>query len=102
MNTPESRIDILHEKFTSGILGFWIRQYRISYLIVITIVIMGSVSVLGIPKESSPSVKLGIVSITTSYPGTNPVDMDALVTDKLYKAVKDVKGIDKIASNSSL
>lgn len=102
MNTPESRIDILHEKFTSGILGFWIRQYRISYLIVITIVIMGSVAVLGIPKESSPSVKLGIVSITTSYPGTNPVDMDALVTDKLYKAVKDVKGIDKIASNSSL
>jgi multidrug efflux pump subunit AcrB len=28
--------------------------------------------------------------------------MDSLITDKIYKEIKDVKGIDKITSNSSL
>jgi multidrug efflux pump subunit AcrB len=86
-----TRADELRKKFTSGFLGFWIRQYRISYLIVITIVIMGMLAAINIRKESSPAVKLGIISIGTVYPGTNPIDIDALVTDKIYKEVKDIK-----------
>lgn len=43
-----------------------------------------------------------MVSITTAYPGTNPVDMDSLVTDKLYKEIKDIDGIKKVTSSSSL
>lgn len=97
-----SRILELREKFTTWFLWFWVRQFRISYLIVITIIIMGSVAAINIPKESSPAVKLGIISISTSYVGTNPIDMDALVTDKIYKQVKDIKWIDKINSTSAL
>jgi len=63
---------------------------------------MGVLSAIQIPKESSPSINLGIISISTSYFGTNPVDMDALVTDKIYKEIKDIKWIDKIESSSSL
>ncbi len=99
MNT---RLSDLHAKNNSGFLGFWVRQYRISYLIVITLIIMGALAVIKIPKESSPSVKLGIISISTIYPWTGPVDIDSLITDKLYKAIKDLKWIDKITSNSSL
>ena len=46
---------------------------------------------MAIPKESSPNIKFGMVAITTSYPGTNPVDMDSLITEKLYKEIKDIK-----------
>ena len=97
-----TRADILREKFTSGFLGFWVRQYRISYLIVITITIMWLLAAVNIRKESSPAVKLGIISIATVYPGINPIDMDSLVTDKIYKEVKDIKWIDKINSSSTL
>ena len=89
--TPTSRIQELRDKFTKGFLGFWVRQFRISYLIVITIIVMGLVAAINIPKESSPAVKLGIISISTAYPGTNPIDIDSLITDKLYKEVKDIK-----------
>ncbi len=99
---PHSRAQELRDKFTTGFLGFWVKQFRISYLIVITVIIMGMMAAINIPKESSPSVKLGIVSISTSYPGTNPIDMDSLVTDKIYKEVKDIKWIDKINSSSAL
>lgn len=67
------------------------RQYRISYLVVITLLVLGAVAIVKIPKESSPSVKLGMVMVTTIYPGTSPVDMDSLVSDKVYKEIKDIK-----------
>ncbi len=102
IDTNTSRLTELRNLVTTGFLGFWVRQFRMSYLIVITIIVMGLVAVMAIPKESSPAVKLGIISISTSYPGTNPIDMDALVTDKIYKEIKDIKGIDKISANSSL
>lgn len=98
---PES-IKKITEKFESGFLGFWIRKYRISYLIIGAIIILGIFALVAIPKESSPNIKFGVVNISTVYPGTNPVDMDALVTEKLYKEIKDIKGSKKITTNSSL
>ena len=63
---------------------------------------MGILAAVNIPKESSPAIKLGMISIVTSYPGTSPIDMDTLISDKIYKEVKDISGIDKIQSTSSL
>ncbi len=65
MNT---RLTELRDKIKTGFFGFWIRQYRISYLVVITLIIMGGLAIVNIPKESSPSVKLGTISVITVYP----------------------------------
>ncbi|NDK07700.1 hypothetical protein EOM39_00465 [Candidatus Gracilibacteria bacterium] len=97
-----SRLNELREKTLKGFFGFWVRQYRISYLVILLIVILGSLSLVSIPKESSPAIEFGMVSVSTVYPGTNPNDIDSLITEKVYKEVKDIKGIDKIESSSSL
>jgi multidrug efflux pump subunit AcrB len=97
-----NRKEELEKKFERGFLGFWIRKYRISYLVVLAIIAMGMIAVMNIPKESSPAVSLGMINVSTAYPGTNPVDMDSLVTDKIYKEVKDIEGVDKINSSSAL
>ncbi len=98
---PDS-IKKITEKLESGFLGFWLRKYRISYLLILAILVMGAAALFSIPKESSPNIKFGLVVISTVYPGTNPTDMDALVTAKLYKEVKDIKGSKKITTSSSL
>ncbi len=95
-----NRKEELQDKMESGFFGFWIRKYRISYLIVISLIILGLVSVINIPKESSPAINLGMITISTSYPGASPQDMDELVTDKIYKEIKDIDGIDTIDSTS--
>lgn len=97
-----NRLQELQEKISQWFFGFWIRQYRISYLVVITLIILGSVAIINIPKESSPSVKLWTIIISTAYPWTSPIDMDSLISDKVYKEIKDIKWIDKITSTSSL
>ena len=99
--TPES-IELLRAKHESGFLGFWVRQYRISYLIIFALIVLGVGALFGIQKESSPNIKFGIVNITTAYPGASPVDVDTLITDKLYKEVKDIAGAKKITSKSFL
>ena len=55
---------------------------------------------ISIPKESSPDIKFGIISISISYPGVNPEDMDSIVTEKVEKEIQDIEGINKITSTS--
>ncbi len=108
-NTPESLpaptpefVEKLRTEHESGFLGFWIRQYRISYLIALALLVLGLGALFSIPKESSPNIKFGIVSIVTVFPGASPVDIDSLITDKIYKEIKDIAGAKKITSSSSL
>ncbi len=63
---------------------------------------LGITALISIPKESSPSIKFGIIQISTFYPWVNPVDMDNLITDEIEQAVKDISGIDKIDSTSQV
>ena len=55
-----------------------------------------------IPKESSPDIKFGIISITTPYSWVNPSDIDSLITEKIEQEIEDIEGISKITSNSSV
>jgi multidrug efflux pump len=63
-------------------------------------VIAGTLSMLQIPKESSPDIEFGIISINTPYSGVNPGDIDSLITEKIEKEIKDIEGISKITSSS--
>jgi hypothetical protein len=47
----------VYEELEAGFLGFWVRKYRISFLIVIAIIVLGLGASFSIPKESSPSIK---------------------------------------------
>jgi len=62
----------------------------------------GLFSVFTIPKESSPEIDFGIISVTTIYQGVNPGDIDNLVTEKIEKKIKDIEGIKKISSTSAI
>lgn len=101
-NHREKRKKELQNKVTSGFLGFWIKNFRLSYLVTFVIILVGILAVIRIPKEATPKVELGMVTVTTVYPGANPEDIDSLISNKIYKEIKDIDGIDSIASTSSL
>ena len=90
------------EKLKKWFFTFWIENYKVSFLFLFLIVIVGMISLLAIPKESSPDIKFGIISITTPYTGVNPEDIDSLITEKIEKEIEDIEGISKISSNSSI
>ena len=102
MPEKNKRYEELINALESSFFWFWIKKYKISYLIVFWIIVLWMAALVIIPKESAPSIKFWIISIATVDIGTNPNDIDALITDKIYKEIKDIKWIDKIQSSSSL
>jgi CzcA family heavy metal efflux pump len=70
------------------------------YILVLIIVILGTISYVSMPRESSPSIKIPYVFIATVYPGVTPVDIENLVTQQIEKEVKGISGVKKITSVS--
>lgn len=79
---------------------FWLNNIRTSFLLIILIVVAWLFSLYSIPKESSPDIQFGIISISVWYPWVNPVDIDNLITDEIEKSIENLKWIKKITSTS--
>lgn len=90
------------KKIDGWFFGFWIQNYKVSFLFFFLIVIVWFLSLYTIPKESSPDIKFGIISIVTTNPWVNPTDMDTLITEKIESEIADIEGISKITSSSSV
>jgi len=90
------------DRIKNSFFGRWIVNYKVSFLIIILIILYGLYTAFTIPKESTPDIKFGIVSITTVYPWANPVDIDDIITTEIEDRIKDLDGIDSIESASSL
>ncbi len=90
------------KNLTKWFFAFWVKNYKISFLLIFLILISWIFSLFTIPKESSPDIKFWLISIFTSYLWVNPVDIDSLITEKVEKEIKDIKWIKKITSTSSV
>lgn len=76
------------KKLQSGFFGFWTQKIKVAVLILLLLISSGFYALYKIPKESSPNVSVGMISIVTSYPGVNPADIDSLITDKIEKEIE--------------
>lgn len=88
------------EKLRNKWWAKYILNFRLVILLIITIVIVGSVSFLSIPRRLNPEVKIPIVIITTILPGAAPSDIEQLLTVPLEDKVDGINGIDTMVSNS--
>ncbi|MFA5750738.1 MAG: efflux RND transporter permease subunit [Candidatus Paceibacterota bacterium] len=83
-----------------SIWNFFIDNFRLTYVVIFTIIVFGIVSILTIPKESSPEVDLPIVVISTSLPGASAIDVEELITDKIENRIQGLADIDTFTSTS--
>lgn len=92
-------------RFDESLLRSWqakvISNIRIVVLLIISIIVLGSISFLTIPRRLNPEIKIPIVNIVTVLPGSAPQDIEKLVTIPLEESIKDIKGIDTMQSSSA-
>lgn len=81
--------------------GFFVKNLIVTYVFAGLILILGIFAVFQIDKEANPEVRFPIAIITAVYPGTSPVDMENLVTNKIEADLQKVNDITYIASTSS-
>lgn len=82
-------------------LDFFVRKNRFAYLFLITLIGLGSYSLINIPKESSPEVIIPIGVISTTLPGASAADVEALVTNELERGLTSLENVTEITSISS-
>jgi multidrug efflux pump len=77
-------------------------RYRTSILVLtVLLVIGGFIAYSTIPKESSPSIEIPNIVVTTIYPGVSPDDIETLVTQQIEREIQNINGIKEIRSTST-
>ena len=93
-------MNVLKNK-TKNFWTFFIDNYRLTFLILVGIIIFGVLSITLIPKESSPEIDIPVVVITTTLPGASSVDVEELVTNEIEKKIEGLDDLDSFTSVSS-
>jgi HAE1 family hydrophobic/amphiphilic exporter-1 len=83
-----------------SVVGFFIRNYRFTYLLIFFIIIAGLYSMLTIQREAEPEIEVPFAVVTTVYPGANPTDIEELITDKIENEIKNLENLRIYTSNS--
>lgn len=85
---------------------FWLSSFsidnRVSVLVMILLIaIIGIQSYLSIPKEASPDITIPNIMVITTYPGTSPEDMEALITRPLEDELSGISDVKEMVSTSA-
>lgn len=87
-------------KKNKSIWNFFVNNYRLTFVIIFSLVVLGFISILGMVKESAPDIDIPIAVVTTIYPGASALDVETLVTDTLEKKIINLDDVEKVSSNS--
>lgn len=88
------------EQEEKSITGFFVRNYRFTYLLIGVIILLGIYSLITLPKESDPEVKVPYAVVTTVYAGATPTDMEELITDKIENEISNLENLKDYTSSS--
>ena len=77
-----------------------VKHKPVIYILFAIIVLVGTASYMTIPRESSPSITIPYIFISTTYAGASPTDMEQLVTQEIENQLKGVEGVKTITSTS--
>ncbi|KAB3529688.1 efflux RND transporter permease subunit [Alkaliphilus serpentinus] len=69
-------------------------------MIVLIVVILGGISLSGLPIDLFPDLELPIAIVSTSYSGAGPQEIENLITERMEGAIATVGNIDEIQSIS--
>jgi multidrug efflux pump subunit AcrB len=99
-NTNKNFIKEHIEKTRRGPFGFFISRFRVVVLIILGILLLGSISLMELPREADPEVKIPIAVVNTIYPGASPSDIEDLITDEVESKLEELDNVKRITSSS--
>ncbi|KGX92127.1 multidrug transporter [Pontibacillus halophilus JSM 076056 = DSM 19796] len=80
----------------------WIIRYRKMVWVFITLLVLtGIFTYLQLPKREIPEINVNVASITTSYPGATPQEIEQSITTPLENEIEGINGIDSYQSAST-
>ncbi len=80
--------------------SFFIERYRIVYLLIVAVIVVGLSSYFTLPRELQPEITLPYGRVLTLYTGAAPVEVETLVTNKIEAQMDSVEDVKTLTSYS--
>lgn len=80
--------------------SFFIHKRQFTILLVSALLASGIISLISIPKESAPEVKVPVGIVTTILPGASAADVEQLITKDIEDGLNNLENLDSITSTS--
>ncbi|MGD2083576.1 MAG: efflux RND transporter permease subunit [Chromatiales bacterium] len=77
-----------------------LRNHVLANLAFVLVLVVGTLSYVMLPRQKDPTINFNWIIVTTVLPGAAALDVEAKVTDPLEDAIRKVRDIDFISSNS--
>ena len=102
MSSEQSYLEKLRfdPELKKGPVAAYLRNFRLTLLLVIGILVAGIFSYLNLPQRLNPQINIPIVIISTVLPGASPQDVESLVTVPIEDQIAGVAGVDSITSQT--
>ena len=71
------------------------------FMVSIVIVLLGAISLFRLPVDLLPEIEYPALTISVTYEGVGPLEIEELVTRPIEQAVSAVSGLDQLTSTSS-
>ena len=81
-------------------IEFFVKRPVTTIMFVSVFVVLGIVSIFNLRVEEIPKIDFPIVTITATYPGATPWEVETLVINKIEDAVSELAGIRQLRSES--
>lgn len=98
------RIVITLNKNPKNILGsiseYFIEKYRVVYLIIVAILLLGIQAYISLPREEMPEIIFPYGIVTVGYSGAAPQEIERLITDKIETKLEELDAVKEITSTS--
>lgn len=79
---------------------FFLRHRQFTYLLIVGLTILGILSVIAIPKESAPEVRIPMGIISVVYPGASATTVENLITNKIEDGLLNLSDLKNLTSTS--
>ncbi len=80
---------------------FFLRKRQFTLLLLVALLGVGIASLVAIPKESSPEVKVPVGIVSVVLPGASAEDVEQLITNEIEDGVYNLPNLNKLTSRSS-
>lgn len=93
--------DQANDEQVTGLIGWFATNHVAANLIWFIVIAIGLYTVFNIKVETMPAFETERISVSMSYPGATPEDIEETITIKIEEAIDDIEGVDSYYSYSS-
>ena len=84
-----------------GLVAWFAQNGVVANLVMVVIVVVGLMTIPTLKKEVFPEFSIGMISVSVSYRGAAPEEVEEAVCVRVEEAVQGLDGIKKISSTAS-